>query len=283
MERVINLDSVRRVHRIGLSDYGHPQAYAYWCEWAHPQIVDDRDLTHIVAVHARIWNWSKFITPGSTCIDVGAHSGDTVIPMAVCAYGGADRRGVVLAVEPNTKVLPVLEVNMLLNAPLADLYVVNRAVTETPTDEVEISDHGNWDCNGGIIDDNFSDELQSHLKQIVGSTIKVPGSPLKDICNEVLSEEQLSKLSFIKTDCEGYDKQILRSSFDLIDRYKPTLFVEWFNYFKEADSADLFEAIREIGYVAYHPMTGEAQPVETKIDDLILLPRNVDPRDRFSI
>lgn len=283
MDRIADLNQTRRVHRADLASFGFAETYAFWCEWAHPQVPDDRELTHLIDVHARIWNWEKFIPTGATCIDIGAHSGDTTIPMAICAYGGPEQRGTVLAIEPNIKVLPVLELNLLLNANLAELHLVNKAVTREPVAEVEIIDHGNWNCNGGIIDASYSSELQQHLRHIAGSTITAQGAPLGAICDEALSPDQLARLAFIKTDCEGYDKEILRSAFDVIDRYKPTLFIEWFNCFSEADSHDLFEAIREIGYVAYHPMTGERQPLEHKIDDLILLPRGVDATDRFRL
>src|SRR5436305_60522 len=103
MDRIVELHEVRHVHRVCLRDFGFPEIHAYWCEWAHPHITDDRSLTHLVEVHARIWNWSKFIAPGATCIDIGAHSGDTVVPMAICAYGGAERKGTILAIEPNPK------------------------------------------------------------------------------------------------------------------------------------------------------------------------------------
>ncbi|PXA83961.1 hypothetical protein DMC25_17350 [Caulobacter sp. D4A] len=281
MELIVDLKGVRRVHHVDLASYGHSGVSAYWCEWDHPQVNDTRNLTDIIDVHARTWNWSKFIKPGDTCIDIGAHSGDTVVPMAVCAYGGPLNKGTVLAVEPNTKVLPVLEVNLALNAGIGHYKLVNKAVTETPMAEVEIADHGNFDCNGGIIDSSYSNELQSHLNQIVGSTIKVEGLPLGTICSQNLSPEQLAKISFIKTDCEGYDKQILRSSFDLIDRYRPALFVEWFNYFKEEDSEDLFAAISEIGYRAYHPMTAQLLTPANKIDDVVLLHKSIDLASRF--
>src|SRR5690349_23962264 len=53
----------------------------------------------------------RFLRPGDVAIDIGAHTGDTTIPIAL-AVGPS---GAVLALEPNPYVFPVLERNASLN------------------------------------------------------------------------------------------------------------------------------------------------------------------------
>ncbi len=53
----------------------------------------------------------QWIEPGDTVIDIGAHSGDFSLPLALAA----GRRGIVFAWEPNPYVFEVLEKNTRLN------------------------------------------------------------------------------------------------------------------------------------------------------------------------
>ena len=53
----------------------------------------------------------KFLSPGDVAIDIGAHTGDSTIPIAL-AVG---KQGCVLALEPNRYVFPVLQKNAELN------------------------------------------------------------------------------------------------------------------------------------------------------------------------
>jgi hypothetical protein len=86
--------------------------------------------------------------------------------------------------------------------------------------------------------------------------------------------EDFSTVSFIKTDCEGYDKQILRGSAEFLRAHQPTLFVEWFAWFSPEDDADLFKAVDELGYVAYDPRTLEKAALDHRISDILCLPKS---------
>ena len=56
----------------------------------------------------------QFVSPGDFVIDIGAHSGDTTVPMALAAGQG----GCTLALEPNRYVFKVLAANVTLAAGL---------------------------------------------------------------------------------------------------------------------------------------------------------------------
>jgi FkbM family methyltransferase len=226
----------------------------------------------LITHYGRTFRWRELISAGDTCVDIGAHCGDTSVVMAVCAYGGHDRRGTVLCAEPNTDVLPVLQLNAVLNQNLAEMIVVPKAITPEDGQEVTISDHGNNNCNGGIIHESFSDSLKARLQQVTANKIVAEGIRLDRLLRESLTAEQFSRLTFIKTDCEGFDKEIIRSVGGLINSLpqKPTLFVEWFDWFTDDETADLFAAIEEIEYRPYHPVTWQAIGPGQKVSDLML-------------
>ncbi len=273
MECLYELGVAGPLHSVDLDEFNRPGSFAYWCGWNHPTVPDPRKLKELIEVFAITFHWQRFIKPGDTCIDIGAHRGDTTVPMAVCAYGGpCGPKGTIVAIEPNTEVSPVLEINAALNRNIADIKLVLKAITPTPTTTVEIADHGNNNCNGGIIDPRYSLDLRDRLTSITHSKIISEGVRLDDLLYDILTPEQLSKVRFIKTDCEGFDKEIIRSIKLFLEKFKPTLFVEWFDGFTQDDTKDLFEAIGEIGYRPLHPRTLAPIGADDKVSDLILLP-----------
>src|SRR6185295_1168111 len=87
----------------------------------------------------------SFLRAGDVAIDIGAHTGDSTIPIAL-AVGP---RGSVLALEPNPYVFKVLAVNAGLNP--ASTHIVPLMFAAMPEDgefEFEYSDSGY--CNGGF-------------------------------------------------------------------------------------------------------------------------------------
>lgn len=110
-ETLLDLGDARTAHRIDASPWlGHP-APAFWCEWDHEH-EESRSLRELVEGVIGL-NWHRLIPPGSTCIDIGAHSGDTSIPMGLIAYDRArERRGAVYAVEPNPALAQILSLNL---------------------------------------------------------------------------------------------------------------------------------------------------------------------------
>ena len=87
----------------------------------------------------------SFLSQGDVAIDIGAHTGDSTIPIAL-AVG---RRGSVFALEPNPYVFKVLAINAGLNP--SSTHIVPLMFAAMPEDgefEFEYSDPGY--CNGGL-------------------------------------------------------------------------------------------------------------------------------------
>ncbi|PWB94057.1 FkbM family methyltransferase [Methylosinus sporium] len=275
-ENTYDLKPVRTLHTLEADRWLGRPGCAFWCEWDH-QGETPRSFAWIVEDLER-QNWRRFIAPGSTVVDVGGHSGDTAVPMGLFAYDReGDRRGKVIVVEPNPEVLKVMTINLAMNPHIADFKIMPCAITERDVDEIELSDHGNAHCNGGVIENtHYSDECTGKIAAASVNRYKARGVTLPTLLREC-GVEDFSTVSFIKTDCEGYDKDILRGSAEFIRAYQPNLFVEWFAWFSPEDDADLFQAVDEIGYVAYDPTTLAPARLDHRISDILCLPKGRAP------
>ncbi|HET8688300.1 MAG TPA: FkbM family methyltransferase [Methanosarcina sp.] len=253
------MPEVRKEHQ-----YTKDGVTCYWHEMEHPG-EGSRTLEQIFDIYLNQYNWSKFIRPGSTVIDIGGHSGDTAIPMQFLA------RGTVLSVEPNPYIRPYLELTCNKNPHLGKFVVAAEAVTTIDIDAVEICDHRNAMCNGGLIDDSWSPELKARMIGMTGNKVTVKGLTLEHLLSKYLTPAEINNISFLKTDTEGHDVSILESSVGLIDRIRPIIFTEWFFAYTPAESKRLFDVIKKIGYTAFNPVTLQPADINHHIEDLLLI------------
>ena len=218
-------------------------------------------------------NWIKFIKPGSNTIDIGAHSGDTLIPLIIAGTNNFQSKTKILAFEPNHNVFNTCEKNVLSNiSNYVDIKLLPYAIIDEDNKDVLFSDHGNDMCNGGIIHDNMDENLKHMLENTPNrKSFNCKGYTLNTLCNNYLTQEEIKNISFIKIDTEGYDREIVISSKDFLMKYKPVVFMEWFNFYGEEDSNKLFKVIEEINYVPFNPVTLEVASVKNKIWDLLLI------------
>jgi len=256
----IDIQNGRRVFRLTL-----PNADVTYFDTDHPASHGGNSYLEHFSFFLADNNWHRFIQPGSTVIDIGAHTGDTIIPMQYLA------QGTVLAIEPIPSNKQVLDMNAEANKHLGKFITAAEAVTTDNIAEIEIFDHNNGLLNGGIIDDSWSNELQRRMGQISTQSIKVEGLTLASICKKYLSDVEIDNISFIKTDTEGHDVSILDSSREFIDRIRPVIFMEWFANYTHAENQHQFDIIEQIGYLAFDPKTLEPAKIDQVIPDLILI------------
>ena len=258
---------IRRLHSIDASPW-IGEGRAFWFEWNHPQ-EGSRNFGHIT--HNLTKSWGKFIKPGSTCIDIGSHSGDTTVPMGLLAFDKLrGRRGKVIAIDPNPDLQSILCATLEINSHIANFFNLNCAVTARDVDEVELSDHGNANCNGGIAS-AYPEKFKKHLNAIETYTYKAKGVSLETIALNFDLQNNSDQLSFIKTDCEGYDKEILLGARDFLIQVKPVIFAEWFDMFDEHEDAEFISAINSIGYIPLNPTTLEILNSREKTSDVLCI------------
>jgi len=186
-----------------------------------------------------------FLNPGDVAIDIGAHSGDSTVPIAL-AVGST---GCVLALEPNSYVFSVLEKNAQLNP--EKTKIVPLMFAATPEDgefEFEYSDSGF--CNGG------RHEGISKWRHAHAFKLRVTGKNLESYLRKQFPQ-LLPKLSFIKVDAEGYDIKILQTLSNVIAEHQPYIKAEVYKHTNQSQREEFHRFFAERHY-AVHRIDGES-------------------------
>ncbi|MEL6275313.1 MAG: FkbM family methyltransferase, partial [Bacteroidota bacterium] len=210
-----------RVKDFNLQEYGFVQ----YAQWLHP-FESEKSITD-----EQIAFFVQFISPGDFVIDIGAHTGDTTVPMAIAT----GKKGKILALEPNPYVCKILAENARLNPEAGKIIPLQKAATQ---DEGQFTFHYSDAsfCNGGYLE-KIKNQRHNH-----NYTLEVEGINLQDyLLKEYPSE--LERLSLIKVDAEGYDKEILKTLPDIISQYQPTILVECYKRLNKEERIDLYQTI----------------------------------------
>ena len=189
-------------------------------------------------VQAAVDQLRRFLRAGDVAIDIGAHAGDTTIPIAL-AVGPA---GTVLAFEPNPYVFPVLQRNASLNPGKTNIMPLMCAAMRADGQyEFQYGEEGY--CNGGY--------HEGMSKWLHGSAFKVrvAGRNVQDFLTRS-HPDLIARLRFIKVDTEGFDLAVLETLEELIRKQRPFLQVEMFSLRKSSPEyrVKLFEFLVEHEY-----------------------------------
>ena len=190
--------------------------------------------------HKTVDFFRPFIPKGSLAIDIGAHTGDTTVPMALAA----GKEGLVIGFDPNPHVFKILEVNAGLNRDKTHIIALPFAITEEEGDFFYNSSEASFG-NGGI----SRQPSQYHGSYALPG--KINGINLEQYL-ETHYNTWLPKLSCIKIDTEGYDKEIIKSIHRLIEKYKPVIIAECFSNAGRSDREELFNSVAGKGYKLYY-------------------------------
>ncbi len=182
----------------------------------------------------------KFIKEGDLAIDIGSNIGDTTVPMGL-ATGKA---GVTLGFDPNPVVFKILEKNASLNKDKTNIVPVRCAISSNEESFYFVSSEASF-SNGGISPTKDS----SHGKYVYPEKIK--GINLNNFLVENYPDH-IDKLSFIKIDTEGYDKEIVKSIGDLIEKCKPVIVAESFGKNSNEAKMELYQVIAQHGYDIFY-------------------------------
>ncbi len=228
---VIEAHDLAREGRIQVARWLHPGAYRIAA--AQVQAVVDQ--------------LRRFLRAGDVAIDVGAHTGDTTIPIAL-AVGAS---GVVLALEPNPYVFPVLERTAALNRDKTNIVALNFAAMRTDgTYEFQYGEAGY--CNGGF--------HEGMSKWLHGSAfaVQVQGRNLQAFL-QASHADLMARLRFIKVDAEGFDLAVLQTLEQLIRSRRPYLQVEMFSLRKSTPAyrRQLYDFLVGHGYDVHRMNGGE--------------------------
>lgn len=204
-----------------------------YAQWLHPKdkpkSICQEDVTAL----------RRFVREGDFVIDVGAHSGDTTLPLALAA----GRSGCTLALEPNPYVFAVLRQNAGLNQDKTHIVPLDFAATDTDgTFTFHYSDGGY--CNGGFLS-RIRDQRHGHRQPLT-----VQGRNLDCYLRQHYAA-LLPRLSFIKVDTEGYDRQVLASLLGVLQEFRPVVVCEVLGRLVAEERAALFALLDQAGYDCY--------------------------------
>lgn len=205
-----------------------------FANWVNP-LVNPKTISQ-----AEVNFFKKFIPKGSLCIDIGTNIGDTTVPMALAA----GKNGTTIGFDPNPHVFKILEVNTSLNTDKTNIIPLPYAITKDEGEFFYSSSEASFG-NGGISNEIVEDQGSFQLPQ------KIKGINLEKYLKTSYAG-LLPKLSFIKVDVEGADKEVIRSISDLIRQFKPVLVAECFTKATQEERADLYHIVSSLDYTLYY-------------------------------
>ena len=211
-----------------------------------------------------IESYQELLEEGDFCIDIGAHCGDTTIPMGI-AVG---KTGCVLGLEPNPYVYHVLEKNVRANNHIANIKTMMAAAgPKQEFMEFEYSDPGF--CNGG------RHEGISAVRH--GHPYKLPVFCV-DLQKELQDHFQieLNQLKFVKVDAEGYDLTVLQSILGIIETYRPVVKAEIFKKTSQQYRRDLLALFENRDYVVHEIIEEPFKPGARLMADNLARPKTYD-------
>jgi FkbM family methyltransferase len=213
-----------------------------FAQWLHPY---DRPK---VMTQGEVDGVRRFVSPGDFSIDIGAHTGDTSVPMALAAGAG----GCTLALEPNPHVFRILEQNASLNRDRTN--IVPRCLAATQVDGTFVFHYSDASfCNGG-----FRSQQQWRLYRRK-YPLAVEGRNLLQMLRAEFAA-WLPRLTYIKVDAEGYDRAILASIMPILREQRPVIRTEVFRKLLAGERYALFDLLAAAGYRC-HRYQDEADPV----------------------
>jgi FkbM family methyltransferase len=160
-----------------------------------------------------------------------------------------------LAFEPNPHVFKVLKVNSEFNKDKTNITPLNFAATAEDGEFTFGSGDPSYG-NGGIV--GFTHNRKRNTRY----TFQVTGKNLEQYLIKNYAH-LLPKLTFIKIDAEGYDKEIIKTIPGIMDEYRPYLVTECFGPATEKEKLELFDLLSSKKYILYQ--TDFTQKVKVKI------------------
>ena len=196
---------LRPVTLVSLGEYCGYQVDFF--QWRTPKSAD------VTLDFAELSELKSFISAGDFAIDIGAHIGDSTLPIAL-ACGS---QGKVLAFEPNPIVFSVLAKNAILNSSITNIQPIPFACGLNKQ-EVWFGYSDRWLQNGGD---------GRGLGRFHGHTYKVPASVFNPVTElGCLQESDWERVKYLKIDVEGHEIEVLKVFESLIDRIRPYLKIE---------------------------------------------------------
>ena len=204
-----------------------------YAQWLHPfegpKEVNDEQIRF----------YQSLASAGSMIIDIGAHTGDTTVPMGL-AVG---KEGIVLGLEPNQYVYKILEKNAELNPDKTNIVPLPYAATAEDGEFVFNYSDASF-CNGGYLS-QIKNQRHRHFYEL-----KVQGKDFDKYLRTNYAQ-WLPKLELLKVDAEGYDSTILENLGGIISEFRPNIMAECYKKLTMEERGKLYDAMAKHDYTVY--------------------------------
>jgi FkbM family methyltransferase len=177
---------------------------------------------------------SRLIRVGATVVDVGANIGTHAIPFARLV----GRTGTVIAIDPQTAVIPLLTMNVIVNGLVERVRIVQCLAdsSEEPSFSSivgKLGTVGNFGSNTFV---GVKAEANSNPDALI-PTIRVPIDMLG-----------LAACDLIKIDVQGFEPDVLKGALETIRRFKPVIYYEQMG---SRNHNAISEMLGQLGYRLY--------------------------------
>ncbi|MFL5810839.1 MAG: FkbM family methyltransferase, partial [Flavisolibacter sp.] len=206
-----------------------------------------------------VMTWERLIEKNSIILDIGANIGYYSLVAAGKAVNGH-----VYAFEPSSESYDQLQRNIAVNK-LANITAFKRAVFNSSEERtLFISEKTNIGMGGLSTPVNFSGETE----QV--ETIQI---------DQWIEMQKINKIDFIKIDIEGAEYDALKGMRKLLEKYRPTIFVEIFDPLLLRfghNHLDVYQLLNDLDYQAFDvDEKGELVPLKApRQDELIIFRHN---------
>ena len=197
------------------------------------------------------WNFKEkqrerlysLVNEGDVVLDVGTNIGEMLLHFARMV----GERGFVFGFEPDKTNFMNAQKNISLND-FENIHVFNKGVSDKKeTQKLYRVDEHNLGMNR-ILNDAEA------VKYADFSTIET------DTLDRIIFENKIEKVEVIKIDIEGYEMHALRGARDVLEKFRPRLFIE-VGYTRllnlGTSPAELVSYLRDLGYAVFHAETDE--------------------------
>jgi FkbM family methyltransferase len=214
--------------------------------------IDKLDETAFKFQHDK---FSELIPKDSVVLDIGAHIGSFSIVFGSCV----GENGKVLAFEPNPVTFNALKQHAEKN-PNCNIEPYNLACThEDGNFKFHYSDSSIYGIgtNGGYFN---GIENGDQIKKFHSEEIDVVGVNVCDFVTK-MGTDIVDRIKFIKTDTEGFDKEVLKTLRPIIEKNRPVLMVEAFQNSTKEEIEDFYNTLKSFDYEIY-----DVSPLDNKTD-----------------
>ena len=230
----------RRLKRT-FKEYGHKiksfeiagLGHVEYAQWLHP-FEGPKEVNK-----SQIDFYREFVKDGDFIVDIGAHTGDTTVPMGL----SVGKTGLVVGLEPNQYVFKILEVNAKLNPDLTNIEALNFAATKDDGEFTFNYSDASF-CNGGYLT-QIKNKKHRHNYEL-----KVTGKDFDNYLRENYAD-WLPKLRLLKVDAEGFDKEILENMSGIISEYRPAIMAECYKKLNNEERTALYQSMASHDYSIY--------------------------------